>query len=60
MQKIHLKALMLGILVMFITQYLVSRFVIQESISWGIGVVAMILVYNYVKYGRFGRFDNVR
>ena len=51
---------MVGIAVLFITQYIVSRFVIQEFISWGIGVVAMILTYNYMKYGKFGRFDTVR
>ena len=60
MAKTDWKALVVGIAVLFIAQYLVSRFVIQEFISWGIGVVAMILTYNYIKYGKFGRFDTVR
>jgi hypothetical protein len=60
MAKIDWKALVVGIAVLVITQYIVSRFVIQEFISWGIGVVAMILTYNYIKYGKFGRFDTVR
>ena len=60
MAKIDWKALVVGIVVLFITQYIVSRFVIQEFISWGIGVVAMIVTYNYTKYGKFGRFDTVR
>ena len=60
MAKIDWKALMVGIAVLFITQFIVSRFIIQEFISWGIGVVAMILTYNYIKYGKFGRFDSVR
>jgi hypothetical protein len=60
MSKIDGKALVVGIVVLFITQFIISRFVLQEFISWGIGVVAMILTYNYIKYGKFGRFDSVR
>ena len=60
MQIIDWKALMAGLIGLFITQYIAGRFVMNENISWGIGVVAMILIYNYIKYGRFGRFDRVR
>jgi FtsH-binding integral membrane protein len=60
MAKIDWKALVVGIVVLFITQFIVSRFIFQEFISWGIGVIAMIVTYNYIKYGKFGRFDTVR
>ena len=60
MAKIDWKALGIGIAVLVITQFIVSRFVVQEVSSWSLGVVAMPVTYNYLKYGKFGRFDSVR
>jgi 4-hydroxybenzoate polyprenyltransferase len=60
MKRISGKGLVAGIIVLFVTQYIASLFIDREPITWGIGVIAMVVVYNYIKYGRFGRYDTVR